>query len=230
MKNKKEALVSKLRDFIGNKKAIVGISGGIDSAVIASLCTEALGKHNVVGVTLPYGKQSTKDSELLIKTLGIEHLNYDIKPTVDEICPDLHADKITLGNIMARTRMVHLYALSNSRNGLVIGTTNRSEAEMGYYTKYGDGAVDVEPIANLWKREVYELGKELGVPISIMTKAPSANLWENQTDEDEFGFTYDDIERCFTHPESLDKHVLDKITAVSRQNEHKKHMPPSFEI
>lgn len=237
MNYKKDIIVLKLRPFLGNKKAIIGVSGGIDSAVSLALSVEAVGKENVIGVTLPYGEQSIEDSTALIKQLGVFHVNRDIKPAVDAICPELHDNKLTLGNIMARTRMVHLYAISNNVGGIVVGTTNRSEAEIGYYTKYGDGGVDVEPIADLWKREVYEVGKDLNIPESIMTKAPSANLWEGQTDEGEFGFTYDDLEKYFHSLQHgadpklfIDPKAVDKIASMIIANDHKKHMPLAFKV
>jgi NAD+ synthase len=198
MKDKKNKIVSELKKFIGEKTAVVGISGGIDSAVVAALCVETLGPDNVVGVSLPYGKQDTTDAKTLADQLCIDFITNDITKAVDSIAQPGFYDKIVRGNIMARIRMVHLYMHSNLYGGIVVGTTNRSEAEIGYYTKYGDGGVDVEPIADLWKREVYEMGKLLNIPKPIMTKAPSACLWEGQTDEGEFGFTYDDIEKYFT--------------------------------
>jgi NAD+ synthase len=220
-----------LKDFLGNKQAIIGISGGIDSAVVTALCVEAVGRENVFGLTLPFGNQDTSDSLKLIKQLGIRHANEDIRPVVEMIVPELQETNIVSGNIMARVRMIILYAHSNCMNGIVIGTTNRSEAEIGYYTKYGDGGVDVEPIASLWKREVYKMGKLLNIPKSIMTKAPSACLWEGQTDEGEFGFTYDDIEKFFTgRIAELSPETFGKIDKMAAYSEHKRHMPPAFKL
>jgi NAD+ synthase len=237
IENKKDCVVDQLKKFLGEKTAVVGVSGGIDSAVVASLCVEALGPMKVLGITLPYGDQDSTDSMNLIKQLGIFHVNRNIKPAVDSVCPELQTNKLTRGNIMARIRMTTLYAISNNMNGIVVGTTNRSEAEVGYYTKYGDGGVDVEPIADLWKREVYEMGELLEVPEPIMTKSPSACLWEGQTDEGEFGFTYDDIEHYFVLLEEkkipsnwMKQSVVSKIESMIKCNDHKKHMPPSFKL
>ena len=229
---KKDSIVGQLKKFLGDKTAVVGISGGIDSAIVAALCTEAVGHEKVAGLSLPYGNQDCTDAAVLAKQLGINYSTFNIKPAVDSIYVFRHSDfeKKVRGNVMARMRMVVLYSFSNEFDGIVVGTTNRSEAEVGYFTKYGDGAVDVEPIADLWKREVYDVGKLLDIPESIMTKAPSANLWEGQTDEGEFGFTYDDIEKYFTEASSLNETTARKIDTLIKYNEHKKHLPPAFKV
>lgn len=238
IEEKKDCIVDQLKDYLNGKTAVIGISGGIDSAVVAALCAEAQGGSlfpYLCAVSLPYGNQDTSDAEELAASLGMVSLfKHDIKPAVDAII-NQNMNQLVKGNAMARIRMVCLYAFSNQFNGIVVGTTNRSEAEVGYFTKYGDGAVDIEPIASLWKREVYEMGKLLNIPESIMTKAPSANLWEGQTDEGEFGFTYDDIELYFTSKEKginppLTKtpYAYEKIETLIKCNEHKKHLPPAF--
>lgn len=173
---------------------IVGISGGIDSAVTAALMVKHHGRENVLGVLMPYGEQSTKDSYKLIKQLGIGYEEVDIKPIVDTFSV-LGLDKVSLGNVMARVRMTILYSFSNVLNGTVVGTSNKTEYMIGYFTKWGDGAADIEPIIHLLKTEVYELAEELNIPQSIIDKAPSAGLWEGQTDEEEMGLTYNQIDK-----------------------------------
>ena len=236
IEEKKDCIVDQLKDYLNGKTAVIGISGGIDSAVVAALCAEAQGGSifpYLCAVSLPYGNQDTSDADELAASLGMKAglLKQNIKPAVDAIINLKAVDRLVLGNAMARIRMVYLYTLANQFNGIVVGTTNRSEAEIGYYTKYGDGGVDIEPIASLWKREVYEMGKLLNIPESIMTKAPSADLWEGQTDEGEFCFTYDDIEKYFQslqHGVFIDPKSADKIRALITCNEHKKHVPPAF--
>lgn len=190
---------TELKNFIGDKNAVIGISGGLDSAVVATLCVNAVGKDKVIGVEMPYGKQSIQDGCTLVKHLDIVKRDYviNIKSTVDGfkstlwMLPD---DKIASGNIRARVRMIILYDFANSMNGLVIGTGNKTELMLGYETKFGDGGCDIEPIGDLYKTEVFELAKYLGVPDCIINKAPSAELWEGQTDEGEIGMSYAEMD------------------------------------
>ena len=190
-------------------KYIIGISGGVDSAVTASILSKKYGKENVLGIVMPYGEQSTKDSYKLIKYLGIESKEVNIKPMVD-MFKKLDLDKMSFGNVKARMRMIVLYAFANKLNGYVMGTTNKTEYELGYFTKWGDGAVDFEPIRNLLKREVYDKAREYGIPQSIIDKSPSAELFEGQTDEDEMGLTYNQI---------------DKVLTMMKDTEHKRLLP-----
>lgn len=243
-------LKDQIKNFLGDKKAVIGLSGGIDSSVVAYLCVGAVGKENVIGLHLPYKSQGTEDSVLIEKNLGIKSDLVNIGPIVDSF-PVIVSDndKLVKGNIMARIRMVLLYQYANAYNGMVVGTTNKTEAEIGYYTKYGDGAVDFEPIVDLYKGEVRELAALIGVPERIITKAPSAGLWEDQTDENELGITYDELDdiikvqnRNMTHlhvygeifPDGKDllkKYGEDKVRRVERlivASNHKRSMPPCF--
>ncbi|EEB73685.1 NAD+ synthase [Thermococcus sp. AM4] len=172
---------------------VIGISGGIDSATTAYLAARALGKEKVLGLIMPYYKnQDVEDARLVCSSLGIECREINIKPIVDSFVSQLgfQPDKRSLGNIMARTRMIILYAHANAKNYLVLGTSNRSEFLTGYFTKWGDGASDYAPLINLYKTEVWEIAKLIGVPERIIEKKPTAGLWEGQTDEDELGISY----------------------------------------
>ncbi len=204
----------------GNFKSyLIGVSGGIDSATSLALAVKAVGVEHVFPVLMPYGtlsEQGTKDAWLVIDALGISHEQVhevDIKPFVDEVAKyDEMIDPPRLGNIMARMRMVILYDLAKKYGfkHLVLGTENLTEHLLGYYTRFGDEASDVEPLRNLYKYQVSELAKYLGVPDEIITKKPTAGLWEGQTDEGELGFSYkkpDEILYLY-HEEKLSKEEI----------------------
>lgn len=195
-----EDVINRLVSFIKEKTeeakakgVVIGISGGVDSATVAHLATKALGKEKVLGIIMPYYmNQDVEDALLVCKKLGIEHKLISIKEIVDafEKSIGFELDKVSKGNLMSRTRMVILYAYANSKNYLVLGTSNKSEFLTGYFTKWGDAASDYAPLINLYKTEVWEIAKRLGVPERIITKKPSAGLWEGQSDEDELGISY----------------------------------------
>ena len=181
-------------------KAIVGISGGIDSAVTACLCKKA--KLDLYGVLLPYRKRGLKQAKEVIKALKLSKdkiIYLDITSIIDaqikEIQKIVKLDKISIGNIFPRQRMIIQYALSSSLDGLVVGTQNLSEYYLGYFTLYGDQACDICPIAGLWKTQVYQLAKYLGVPKSVIEKDPSGDLWPRMTDETDLGFRYKDADK-----------------------------------
>lgn len=212
---------------------IIGLSGGIDSAVVAYLAVRALGRENVYGLSMPYGKQSTEDAELVAKKLGIAYDIIDIKPVVDifENQARYFEEKLPKGNLMARVRMCLLYGAANQRNMLVLGTTNKSEMEIGYFTKHGDGAVDIEPIAHLYKTQVWELAEELGVPGNVIEKKPSADLWAGQTDEGELGFSYHTLDKVLQgKTEGVEQKVLERIKNLRKNSWHKKEMPQGVEV
>jgi NAD+ synthase len=185
----------------GFSDAVIGLSGGVDSAVSCVLAIRALGIDHVYPILLPYGGLSTQgvlDAMKLIEKLHIPfpHVTrIDIKPVVDTIIKsDPMMDRIRKGNIMARVRMTYLFDQAKKRHVLVVGTENKTEYILGYYTRFGDEASDIEPIRNLYKTQVYELAKTLRIPEEIIQKPPSADLWPEQTDEKEFGFTYKDAD------------------------------------
>jgi NAD+ synthase len=225
---------------------VIGISGGIDSATTAYLAVKALGKEKVLGLIMPYYQnRDVEDAKLVCSSLGIECREINIKPIVDSFVSQLgfQPDKRSLGNLMARTRMVILYAHANSKNYLVLGTSNRSEFLTGYFTKWGDGASDYAPIINLYKTEVWEVAKFIGVPERIIEKKPTAGLWEGQTDEDELGISYRLLDEILWRLVDLlkDKEEIAEELAVPvetveyvenlvKRSEHKRRLPygPTF--
>jgi NAD+ synthase len=182
----------------GFHRLVVGVSGGLDSAVVANLAAAAIGAGNVTGVIMPYrssNPENVQDAELVIKSLGINRRFVEITPMVDAYFNNHPTeDKNRRGNKMARERMSVLYDISAELGALVIGTSNKSEIKMGYGTLFGDLACALNPIGNLYKTQIRQLAKYLNIPEKIITKAPSADLWEGQTDEGELGLTYEQLD------------------------------------
>jgi NAD+ synthase len=178
----------------GFSKGVIGISGGVDSAVSAVLASEALGKENVLGVMIPYrtsNPKSIEDARLVLQATGIRSELVDISTMVDGYCEEHKiTDSLRRGNVMARMRMSVLYDLSAREKALVIGTSNKTEILVGYGTQHGDLACAINPLGDLYKSQIWQLAEVLGVPKSVIEKAPSADLWEGQTDETEMGVTY----------------------------------------
>jgi NAD+ synthase len=178
------------------EKAVIGVSGGIDSAVSLALLSKALPPDDIHVMHLPYFDNPIADTEELLEKFKISKSNLkiiSIKSMVDNIIKELNVseeDLVRRGNIMARVRMITLFDTAKKNKALVIGTENRSEHFLGYFTRFGDAASDIEPIAHLYKTQVYDLAKYLEVPKVIIDKKPSAGLWAEQTDEGQFGFTY----------------------------------------
>ena len=181
-------------------KAIVGISGGIDSAVTACLCKKA--ELDLYGVLMPYKKRGLKQAKEMVKTLNLSkdkviYLNITslVDTQIREIRQIIKLDKISTENILPRQRMVVQYAVAHYLNGLVVGTQNLSEHYLGYFTLYGDQSCDICPIAGLWKTQIYQLAKYLNIPKSIIKKEPSGDLWPGITDEKDLGFKYKDADK-----------------------------------
>ncbi|MGE5265721.1 MAG: NAD+ synthase [Acidobacteriota bacterium] len=188
---------------VGFSRVIVGLSGGIDSALVAFLAAEALQPDNVLAVMMPYrtsNPESRADAELVVKQLGIQSRVVEITPMVEPYLTMHVGDNARRrGNVMARMRMIVVYDLSEEFHGLVIGTSNKTEALLGYTTQFGDNAAAIQPITDLYKAQVRQLAREVGVPQRIIDKAPSADLWQGQTDEGELGFTYDEADAILYH-------------------------------
>jgi len=182
----------------GFSRAVLGLSGGVDSALACYLTVEALGPENVCALLMPYGSGNPggeADAQLIIGKLGIPWVRIDITPMVDPLVrlyPEMDARR--KGNIMARARMIVLYDQSEELRGLVVGTSNKTEILLGYFTLWADSAAAIKPLGDLYKCQVRQLARAMGVPEHIVGKAPSADLWEGQTDEGELGFSYDEAD------------------------------------
>ncbi len=183
----------------GFEKAVLGLSGGIDSGLVAYLTAEAIGPERLLCVLMPYrtsSPASRADAEEVVRRLGCASEVVDISPMVDPFfAADADASPLRRGNVMARMRMTVLYDRSVTWNGLVVGTGNKTEALIGYTTLFGDSACAFNPIGDLYKSQVRQVAAAIGVPDAIIRKAPSADLWPGQTDEDEAGFTYHELDR-----------------------------------
>jgi NAD+ synthase len=203
----KSELVEKLLvDFLkdethraGFTRGVLGLSGGVDSALCAALAARALGPENVLGVLMPYrtsNPQSRADAELVAQGIGIRTELIEITPMVDPYLERMKSeDKVRAGNVMARERMIILYDLSQREQALVLGTSNKTELLLGYGTLHGDMACAINPLGDLYKSQIWQLARDLGLPDQVVTKKPSADLWDGQTDEGEFGFSYADVDR-----------------------------------
>ena len=249
IRNKLVAFIRRKVQEADSSGAVIGLSGGIDSALTAYLTVEALGADKVLGLLLPEKgittKQDIKDAMEVVRLLGIEHKTIDISKVLNSFSstiPDFDKNNLlACGNLKARTRMCILYYHANLMRRMVVGTGNKTELLLGYFTKYGDGGVDIEPIGGLYKTEVRALSRYIGVPARIIEKTPTAGLWPGQTDEGELGVTYEvadkilamlvdqknnisDIKKVFS-----DRQV-DRLAALVRSNEHKRHPPAAPEI
>jgi NAD+ synthase len=221
----------------GCKGIVIGMSGGVDSAVAATFCCRAIGGDNVLGLSLPSNVSNPadiKDAAAYCKQLGMDHQVMSIEPMLEGFkkMPHFKESRYLLGNLMARIRMTVLYYHANREQKIVCGTSNRSEYLLGYCTKYGDNAADLQPLLHLYKTEIYEYAQELGIPESIMKKTPSAGLWEGQSDEEEIGLSYEKID---TSLQSLELHgwqastpIEEKVLDLVRKSEHKRLPAPNL--
>ena len=213
--------------------AVVGISGGKDSSIVAALCVEALGKDRVIGVLMPNGEQSDISySYFLCGNLGIKFITVPIEDAVNGVLnamkDNVDISEQTMINLPARIRMATLYAVSQSNNGRVANTCNLSEDWVGYATRYGDAAGDFSPLSHLTVTEIKQIGRVLGLPDDLIDKVPTDGLC-GKTDEDNLGFTYDVLDRYIRTGEIEDKEVKNKIDTMHEKNLFKLQLMPSFQ-
>jgi len=230
----------------GARGIVLGLSGGIDSAVVARVSQMAF-PDGVMTVIMPAQSdpQDAEDAMLVAETFGLPVMTIDLTRPVEALLlqaqqalgtwppgaapDDEKASRLALANLKPRLRMTALYYVANRLNYLVAGTGNRTEIEIGYYTKYGDGGVDLLPLGSLVKSEVRALARELGVPARVIEKPPSAGLWIGQTDEGEMGFTYAELEAYLRRgPDAVAPATASRIERLARASEHKRRMPPVF--
>lgn len=216
---------------------VLGVSGGVDSAVAAAFCCRAIGPDKVLGLSLPSAisnPEDCKDAALLCSRLGMEHKIVSIEPMLESFraMPEYTGTRYLTGNLMARIRMTAVYYHANIDHRLVCGTSNRSEYLLGYCTKFGDNAADIQPILHLYKDEVYEAARELGIPEPIIKKAPSAGLWEGQSDEGEIGLSYTDLNASLRalelHQWKATTPTEEKVLALVKKSEHKRLPAPNL--
>jgi NAD+ synthase len=241
-------------DQAGASRLVLGLSGGIDSAVVCALCTMAAGPARVVAAIMPIQSRAADlhDAETVARTFDVAPYLIDLAPAFDALVSAMPQDgaagleddgvdpetrerrrQLALANVKPRLRMTSLYYLANRYNGLVVGTGNKTELRIGYFTKYGDGGVDLLPLGDLDKTAVRALAQTLGVPEPIIAKAPSAGLWEGQTDEAEIGITYADLDSALTklhdgRASEIDPAIAARIATLVSVSEHKRRPAPVF--
>lgn len=226
----------------GFSRGVIALSGGVDSAVSCYLTVKALGAENVLAIRMPYrtsSRDSLEHAQIVIDELGVDSLTFPITDMVEplfERFPD--ADQVRRGNVMARARMIVLYDQSEEFNGLVVGTGNKTEILLGYTTLYGDSACAINPLGDLYKTQLRQLAVEIGVPEAIVAKPPSADLWQGQTDEQELGFTYEEVDRLLyllvderysledCIQAGFDEEFVLTVTHRMQRNHFKRIMPP----
>ena len=281
-----DAITAWLKDRYSESGAsmfVLGLSGGIDSAVVCGLCARAVGPERVLGIIMPSSSNpdDAPSAEMVAGEFGVKSLTVDLTPVSDRLLSVLPEDaaiasltaeqgsegadvtplsdnevsilsddaavapvpvnavghdmrrKLATANVRPRLRMTTAYYVSNLVNGIVVGTGNKSEAMIGYYTKYGDGGVDLLPIIDLYKHEVRAVARQIGVPQSVIDRPPSAGLWQGQTDEDEIGLTYEVLDSALAAIESGDTtsvrpETLERITKMNAISEHKRQPIPAF--
>lgn len=234
----KSKIVSWIKKQIKDAKAkgvVLGLSGGIDSAVVAVLSKEAVGRNNVLVLFMPCNSnpQDLKDARLIAKKLNLKAKLVDLSGVYNNFLKILpESSSLAKSNLKPRLRMAALYYFANKLNYLVCGTGNRSELMVGYFTKYGDGGVDILPIGSLLKRQVRVLARELKIPEPVITKPPTAGLWQGQTDEGEMGITYNELDDILDRVSRKTKQVVscDKVNKVKRMLKNSEHKRKGADI
>ena len=232
-----EEICKFIKEYVDKSNAngvIIGLSGGIDSSTVAFLCKRALGEKKVLGLIMPEKgvtrEEDVEDALSIADILGIEFKIIEINEILDVLKRKLgEGNKIAEANLKPRIRMTINYYFANNMNRLVAGTGNKSELMIGYFTKYGDGGVDFLPIGDLYKTEVFKLAEYIGVPERIIKKKPTAGLWVNQTDEDEIGMSYEELDKILRAIEKGQRRGDDKFKRVEmlvKNSKHKREMPP----
>ncbi|MGI0055171.1 MAG: NAD+ synthase [Thermoplasmata archaeon] len=233
--------------YHGNEGVVLGLSGGIDSALVARIARDAVGAPKVLAVLMPdegLDPDLVRETERFAASLGIASRTVPIAPIEGAFRASLPevADRVTVGNTKSRIRMSILYALARERRRVVVGTGNKSELLLGYFTKFGDGAVDLLPIGDLYKTQVREIAERLGLPAQIRDRAPSAGFWEGQTDEEELGVPYAEIDRVlYGHELGLSEEEIARRAGVGPeivrgliarvlQYRHKRRSPPVAKV
>jgi NAD+ synthase len=217
-------------DARGGRSAVVGLSGGIDSAVVAALCAQAVpGQVYALLMPIHSPQEDLYDAQRVAQKLGIAWRVVDLSGVYDAMLaslgPQVQGHALASANLRPRLRMAALYAEAAVRQGLVVGTGNRDELELGYFTKYGDGGVDLLPLGSMDKMQVRDLARVLGLPQRILDRAPSAGLWEGQTDEGELGFSYEALDRWRRSGQG-DEAMVRRVEELRQRSEHKRQLPP----
>ncbi|PHQ38419.1 NAD(+) synthetase [Halorubrum persicum] len=251
LENARERIVAFIADLVddaGAEGAVLGLSGGIDSTLVAYLAVEALGEDGLHGITMPAEVNDPdvmSDAERVAHELGVEYDIVEIQPIAESVFnafPEAADDRMAAGNVYVRTRAVLNYFVANAENRVVLGTGNRAEAMTGYFTKYGDQAVDCNPIGNLYKQQVRQLAAHVGVPRDLVMQEPTAGMWEGQTDAEEMGLDYDTVDailavhvdgglsRAATVRElDVPEEAVDRVVELYERSAHKRAMPPAPE-
>jgi NAD+ synthase len=240
----RKLLVDFIRDETTNAgfaKGVIGLSGGVDSALAASLASEALGQGNLLAVSMPYktsSPESSADARRVADQLGVKLETVDISPMVDAyLAGNGEIGDVRKGNIMARARMIVLYDCSAREQSLVIGTSNKTEILLGYGTQFGDTACAINPLGDLYKTQVWQLAEAVGVPKNIVEKKPTADLWAGQTDEGELGFSYTLADQLLYYmiderrtdeelaERGFERHFIEKVKRLVQRNQFKRRPP-----